>query len=96
MSNREGFEDGCCKCNGKAGEMANVFQIVSVGKRGGHQSHVNGEWHVAINFPFPSTFCGITLEGDDDIQAGVAKEGRVTCQSCRRMLEEAEKIKNWR
>lgn len=76
--------------------MAKVFQIVSTGHRGEHQNCVNGEWHVETTYPTPSTFCGITLEGDDGIEAGPIKEGRVTCISCRRMLEEAAKIKNWR
>lgn len=77
--------------------MAKVFQIIATSSEGLAEEAVqNGTWHAAISSDAPRTVCGIQLEGDDGIASGPDKEGKVTCQTCRKLIDQIQSIKNWR
>lgn len=75
----------------KGYRVATIFQIIKAFDNG----LVDGEWHTYVMFPYPHTVCGIQLEGEDGVVAGPEYQGRVTCSTCRRILEEIQSIKKW-
>lgn len=80
--------------------MATVFQMIVSNKNARHHyaavSVVDEKWHAAFSVGSPKTVCGIQLEGDDGVVSGPEKEGRVTCPTCRAVIEQIQNIKNWR
>jgi hypothetical protein len=79
--------------------MARVFQIVATNQQDSHfEKDIvdSGEWHAGISYDAPRTICGIQLEGDDGYAQGPEKSGRVTCQTCRTIIEQVQRIRAWK
>lgn len=81
-------------------DMANVVKIVATDSKNKHfEEDVadNKTWHAVTTVPDgPRTICGIQLEGDDGYGPGKDKEGKVTCQVCRSIIKDIQRIKKWR
>lgn len=73
--------------------MARVIQIIEHDE-GSHI--VDGLWHAIVNFPYPRTVCGLQLEGEDGCVTSPEIEGRVTCGTCQREIEQIKSIRNWK
>lgn len=79
--------------------MARVFQIVAIDRQHKHfEANIvdAGEWHIGILIDGPRTACGIQLDGDDGYSAGPEKSGRVTCNTCRALIEQVQRIRAWK
>ena len=78
--------------------MAKIVQMIATDPSHKHfeKDQVSELWHAVIgDADAIRTVCGIQLEGDDGASGGEEKEGRVTCLTCRRLIGEIQKIKNW-
>lgn len=79
--------------------MAWVFQIIATNRDDRHfeERIVDaGEWHAGICIDAPRTACGIQTEGDDGYAAGPVKSGKVTCATCRALIEQVQRIRAWK
>ena len=79
--------------------MATVVKIITIDNNNRHfESHlVDGTWHAIISYGDAiRTVCGVQLEGDDGYGPGPEKQGAVTCQGCRAIIGEIQKIKGWK
>ena len=54
------------------------------------------EWHAVVSYPYPRTVCGLQLEGEDGERHLPEVEGRVTCGTCLREIEQIKSIRNWK
>lgn len=55
------------------------------------------DWHaVTVAGDTYRTVCGVQLEGNDGYAPDNRKQGRVTCEMCRLILEDIQSIKRWR
>lgn len=56
-----------------------------------------GQWHAFITAgDDPRTICGIQMNGEDGYAPLHEKNGKVTCMTCRSLLEAYQSIKNWK
>lgn len=78
--------------------MAEVLRLVATdrGNPGFDEHLIDGSWHATYIPDAWRTVCGVQLEGDDGIGPGSSKQGRVTCDQCRNILEQIQSIKSWR
>jgi len=57
----------------------------------------SGEWHAFVTAgDDPRTICGIQMNGEDGYAPLYEKEGKVSCITCRSLLEAYQAIKNWK
>lgn len=78
--------------------MAKVIQIIATDRRNPYfePQTVTDDWHAVSSIDAPRTVCGYQLEGDDGTGPGPEREGRVTCPTCRKIIEEIQAIEGWR
>ena len=78
--------------------MASVIQLIETDA----DARIDGglveeaEWHAMYSVGDPTTVCGVQLMGEDGIAPGPERQGRVTCGTCRQIIEQIQAIKDWR
>ncbi len=75
-----------------------VFQMVATNECHPHfdRSLIDELYHAYLGYAGPRTVCGIQLDGDDGVAPGPDEEGFVTCPQCACIIEEIQRMENWR